>query len=84
MAKFRLTLHAAEMLAARGIEDAVLEDALDNPDVVHQDRGDESLENWYKVLQDHEGRVLKAVVRKDGDTLVVVTAYFDRSMRGKT
>ena len=78
-----LTLHAAEMLATRGIEDAALAAALDTPDVVRQDRSDESLENWDKVIQEHNGRVLKAVVRKEGDTLIVVTAYFDRSMRGK-
>ena len=83
MAKYRLTLHAAEMLATRGIEDAALAAALDKPDLVRQDRSDESFENWYKVLPDHEGRMLKAVVRKEGDTLVVATAYFDRSMRGK-
>ena len=71
------------MLATRGIDDAALAAALDKPDVVRQDRSDESLENWYKVLPDHERRVLKAVVRKEDDTLVVVTAYFDRSMRGK-
>ncbi len=83
MAKYRMTLHAAEMLATRGIDDAALAAVLDKPDVVRQDRSDESLENWYKVLPDYEGRVLKAVVRKEGDTMVVVTAYFDRSMRGR-
>lgn len=83
MAQFQLTLHASEMLAVRGIAEKVLGAVLDQPDLIRPDRGDESLENWYGVVPDHEGRVLKVVVRKEGDTMVVVTAYFDRSMRGK-
>ena len=47
-----------------------------------RDPYDSTLEWFFCRITESDGKVLKAVVNTESDPWRVVTAYFDRSMRG--
>lgn len=77
-----LTQHAQEMLAKRGIEAAWLARAVEAPELVLPDPVDATLEQRFVKIPEYGDRVLKVVVNKIASPERVVSAYFDRRMKG--
>ncbi|HBJ86089.1 MAG TPA: hypothetical protein DDZ88_19925 [Verrucomicrobiales bacterium] len=77
-----LTQHAQEMLAKRGIDPAWVERALVCPQLVQADKVDPSLEHRFVKIAENGDRVLKVVVNRLASPERVVSAYFDRRMKG--
>jgi hypothetical protein len=80
---FEMTKHAAAVIAARKIEPEWIEAALANPARVQVDVVDAELEHRMAVIADYGHRVLRVVVKRDTEPAMVITAYFDRTMKGK-
>jgi hypothetical protein len=78
-----LTEHAKKMLTQREIPLEWLERVLNEPVLREPDLDDASLEGRYQPIPDFEGRVLRVVVNTTMEPIRVVSAFFDRSMRGK-
>ena len=67
----------------RGLAESLVRETVDKPDLVKPDSHDDTLENSYKRVDEADGRVLKVVTRTSRGEQLVITAYFDRSMRGE-
>lgn len=81
--KFTLSGHASTVVAERGIRNEWIELALSAPQKTHADDADPSLVHHLVEIAAFENRVLRVVVNVRGGAPHVVTAFFDRSMRGK-
>lgn len=57
--------------------------AIQNPVVTHTDAEDAELEHRLAVVHAFNDRVLRVVVKKGTMPPMVITAYFDRAMKGK-
>lgn len=81
----RLTLssHAQVVIDARGIELPWIIDAIDQPALSHPDADDPTLTHALRPVPQRDSRVLRVVYNHTQDPPHVVTAYFDRAMRGK-
>lgn len=77
-----LTQHAKDMLAKRGIDAAWVERAVDCPQLIVPDPLDVTLEQRFVTIPEYGDRVLKVVVNKMASPERVVSAYFDRRMKG--
>jgi len=80
---FDTTKHAATVIAARRIKQEWIDAVLVNPARVHPDVLDAELEHRLAVIPEHGNRVLRVVVKRDTQPAIVITAYFDRAMKGK-
>jgi len=80
---YELTQHAKDMLRKREIAVEWLEQVLGSPRAVYPDSVDGGLEHRLGVVREADERVLRIVVDAHARPLRVITAYFDRSMRGK-
>ena len=81
--EYELTEHARVSLTIRSnIRLMWLERVLEQPQRVEPDPIDPELEHRLARIDEYEGRVLRVIV-KTGTPLRIVTAYFDRNMRGK-
>jgi hypothetical protein len=80
---YELTPHAKDMLQERGIELKWLEGVFNNPLSAHHDLKDGSLEHRLGLVHESAGRVLRVVVNVQVDPPRIITAYFDRTMKGK-
>lgn len=81
--KFTLSAHAETVIAERGIRADWIELALAQPQSTHADDADPALVHHLVEIAAFENRVLRVVVNAGSDTPRVVTAFFDRAMRGK-
>lgn len=82
--KYELTAHARESLRKRAnIRLEWLERVLTFPQIVQSDPCDAELEHRLGRIDEFEGRVLRVVVNPEIDPIRVITAFFDRGMRGK-
>lgn len=82
--KYELTTHARESLHKRAnIRLEWLERVLEFPQIVRSDPFDAQLEHRLGRIDECEGRVLRVVVNPAIDPIRVITAFFDRGMRGK-
>ena len=57
--------------------------AVDRPSLILADHDDPDLEHALAPIPAREGRVLRVVYNRRADPVLVVTAFFDRTMRGK-
>jgi uncharacterized DUF497 family protein len=80
---YELTQHAKDMLQEREIALEWLERVLDNPFTTHPDPADEALEHRLGKIAEFNNRVLRIVVNTRGKPVRVITAYFDRTMKGR-
>ena len=78
-----LSNHAQQRILQRGIREEWIKETLEFPQKTGVDRSDASVHVAWKVISESEGRVLKVCYNPNLDPILVVTAYFDRSMRGK-
>jgi hypothetical protein len=77
----RLTAHAEDMIAERGIALAWVEAAVMQPDLRVPDPRDPALTRSFRKILLAEGRILRVVHRPDGVDVLVITAHFDRGVR---
>ncbi|MYH97198.1 MAG: DUF4258 domain-containing protein [Acidimicrobiia bacterium] len=77
------TLHARHVMEERYISSEWVERAVATPERRTRDPHDESVERFYIRVPERDGRVLRVAVNTDADPWRVVSAFFDRSMRGE-
>lgn len=80
---FILTGHAATTVRERGIDTAWIAAALVTPDLIEPDSLDPGLIHALKRIDAREGRVLRVVYNPGASPVRIVTAFFDRSMKGR-
>lgn len=81
--KYELSGHARTVISERGIQPEWVERVLDRPDLVREDRDDAELEHRLGVVKEHGGRVPRVMINKTTTPVRLVTAYFDRAMKGR-
>jgi uncharacterized DUF497 family protein len=81
-AEFEFTQHARDALKKRNISEDWVRRAVRQPERVERDRIDPSLEHRMCVIGERDGRVLRVVVTKKTSPERVITAYFDRRVKG--
>ena len=77
------TEHAKRALDRRRIRNEWVETALASPERTEPDKVDAALEHRLVRIPDYGDRVLRVIVNLSVDPQRVVTAFFDRTMRGK-
>jgi Domain of unknown function (DUF4258) len=82
-ARFDLSAHATVAVREREIKLDWIRRALERPARVEPDKVDISLQHALLAIPEHGNRVLRVVVDPSAMPVRVVTAYFDRNMRGK-
>ena len=80
---FELTAHAIAVMAERQIPLAWVERVLMGPEHIEPDRIDTDLRHALGRIPERDDRILRVVYNKSTKPWRVVTAYFDRAMRGK-
>lgn len=78
-----LTAHATDALEKRKIRREWLERVVTVPSRRVPDLIDAALEHRLGIIHEHDNRVLRVIVNTQFNPVRVVTAYFDRTMRGK-
>jgi hypothetical protein len=73
--------HAGKNLIDRKIERSWVEQAVENPDLLRDHETDPELEHCYSKIAEKGNRVMHVVFNRNESR--VVTAYFDRNMKGK-
>lgn len=81
--KFTLSSHASTVVAERGIRTEWIEHVLSASQSTHADDVDPSLVHHLAEIAAFENRGLRVVVNVSSGVPHVVTAFFDRAMRGK-
>ena len=81
--RFVLTAHAGEVVEARGIRREWIRRVLEAPKKKSSDKADRTLKHYLGVVAEYDDRVLRIVVDDRKTPVRVITAYFDRAMRGK-
>lgn len=81
--KFELSKHAVDVIRERNIPIEFIEKVIENPELKESDTHDVELEHYLSRIQEYDNRVLRVIVNTFNDPKRVVTAFFDRTMRGK-
>ena len=79
---YTLSEHAETTIYERGIKPEWIDRALDDPDLSPH-KSDPTLPHVLKRIPENENRVLRVVYNTDKNPINIVTAYFDRTMKGK-
>jgi len=77
--QYRLSQHAKDVIAQRGIEEAWIEQVLMAPSL--KKMIDQNEVHYYASIEAYENRCLKVVYNPQ--KRLIVTVYFDRGMRKK-
>ncbi|MFN0131165.1 MAG: DUF4258 domain-containing protein [Phycisphaerales bacterium] len=80
---FRLSEHARHVIAERAIRLEWVAATLESPSRSEADRDDAALLHALRRIDDFGGRVLRVVYNPSLRPPLIVTAYFDRSMKDK-
>jgi Domain of unknown function (DUF4258) len=80
---YRLSAHAAKVIAERAIPLAWIARVLDNPEKTVPDRDDPMIRHALARIPEHAGRVLRVVYNETVKSWLIVTAYFDRTQRNR-
>ena len=83
MSEFSLTTHAEIVIKERSIKREWLEKVMAAPDRTESDKDDPALKHALGRIPEHGERVLRVVYNDSTKSVRVVTAYFDRAMKGK-
>lgn len=81
--KYELSHHALVRVQERKIELIWLEQAITQPKRTEPDPDDPALEHRLATIVERDYRVLRVVCDPRTTPLKIVTAHFDRSMKGK-
>lgn len=82
MPRLAYTSHAQQVMRRRGIPAEWVQRAVASPQLRMRDPNDETVERFYAQVPEDGGRVLRVVVNTESAPWRVVSAFFDRSMRG--
>ena len=80
---FVFTQHAQDVIEVRRIDPAWVALTLSSPEANLRDARDPQLSHALRRIPEHGGRVLRVVYTCKTDPPKVVTAYFDRTLKGK-
>lgn len=80
---YELSAHAVTVMAEREILEAWIERVLTSPERTEPDATDPLLRHALGRIPERSDRVLRVVYNETVHPWRVVTAYFDRAMRGK-
>ncbi len=80
---FAKTKHAEVVIAARGIQEEWITYVLQNSSKTHDDPNDNTLEHRLAPIVAFDFRVLRVVTKRGTIPPLVITAFFDRAMKGK-
>jgi len=82
MVNFSLTSHAEVVIFERNIDLAWIQKVLKNPVKIENDDTDPELRHSLGVISEYGDRVLRVIHTRSVPTRIV-TAFFDRSLKGK-
>lgn len=77
------SLHALDVLQVREIAEDWVQQVVEEPMLTLNDSVDPDLVHALAPIRERDGRVLRVVYNRSVDPIRVVTAFFDRTMRGK-
>jgi len=77
------TAHASLVMTERGIERRWVERVLESPSETRKDALDPDLSHAVGLVPEFGGRVLRVVYNHKVNPPRVVTAFFDRAMKGR-
>ena len=80
-ARIVLTRHAQTMMAERGIKEEWIKKTVSEPDATEVDPRQSDVLRAFRVIPENGNRVLRVVYATIGDTIRIVTAFFDRGRR---
>ena len=80
---YKLTQHAIDVLQERNISIEWVKRVVSKPTMVKSDIVDDTLEHRLGEIVECDNRVLRVVVNARVQPIRIVTAYFDRAMKGK-
>ena len=83
MIGYELSAHAVTVMAEREILETWVERVLSSPERTEPDATDPLLRHALGRIPERDDRVLRVVYNETIHPWRVVTAYFDRAMRGK-
>ncbi len=81
--EFTLSTHASTTIQERRIQLAWIEEAISRPKRTEVDAGDPQLTHALSVVPEFGDRVLRVIYNHTKYPPHVVTAFFDRGMKGK-
>jgi len=73
------TQHAKDMLIERGIDRAWLETTIRDPEAIEPDPKRPGVLRAFRRIPEHGGRTLRVVYAPAGDSLKILTVFFDRN-----
>jgi hypothetical protein len=80
---FVLTDHARKRCARRGIEEAWIREALENPAAVERDINDSDLVHAFWPVPEKGFRILRVIYNETVHPVAVVTAFFDSKAKAR-
>lgn len=80
---YEISVHAKERIDERNILLTWIRQTIEKPDKTEPHQTDQELEIAFKKIESYSGRVLKVVYNITVSPVWIVTAHFDRSMKGK-
>jgi hypothetical protein len=83
MSDFKLSEHANKVTTERKIDAMWIDQTCKNPDHVENDKKSINLEHRLKIIPEYNNRVLRVVCNVESNPTIIVTAFFDRRMKGK-
>ncbi|MBV8823695.1 MAG: DUF4258 domain-containing protein [Hyphomicrobiales bacterium] len=75
------TRHAETMMAERGIKQEWIKTTIAEPDTTGPDPARPDVRRAFRMIPENGNRTLRVVYATIGDTVRVVTAFFDRGRR---
>jgi hypothetical protein len=79
----QFSLHASDVMQERGISSDWVQRVFEDPVATFPDLTDPDLVHVLAPITERDGRVLRVVYNRRVEPVLVVTAFFDRAMRGK-
>ncbi|HXW24094.1 MAG TPA: DUF4258 domain-containing protein [Xanthobacteraceae bacterium] len=75
------TRHAETMMTERGIKEDWVKATIAEPEATESDPSQPNLSRAFRTIPEYGNRVLRVVYASVGDTIRVVTVFFDRARR---
>lgn len=79
----KFTNHAKQRIESRNIEESWIEKIVSNPILTDTDSKNENLIHYYGRVDETGDRILRVVGKTLNGDILIITAFFDRGMRGK-
>jgi hypothetical protein len=80
---YELTSHAATVICERGIKREWIDRVLSLPGKTEPDKKDAEIRHALAPIREHGDRILRVIYNDAVSPRLIVSAYFDRSQRGK-